>query len=397
MMSPPIVMDALRPRVAVWLQPATSYHSAVLVDRPTQLSQYRDDMRFSICVMADVDEIDFFGHAERLGYDAVWVTDSQMLFSDCYAVLALAARQTSRLRLGPGVAICGTRIPPVHVAAMATLNRLAPGRVFLGIGTGNTATRSMGRPAMRIADYARYLRVLRGLLRGDVVDYTFDGAARPIKMLIREKKYMSLQPPIPLYVSGFGPRAMELAGEYGDGLVFAIPPRGVAPAGALAHARAGAARAGRKLDDFHTAALTNIVLLEPGEPADTERVIRTVGPNVMASVYYFYDTVHERRIDPPPFLRKIWTRYCALVESVPPEHRHFRTHEGHYTYLHPGEVELIDADLVRATCIVGTAAELIEKIRELERGGLRELMFATGVDEKWRFSQDFARQVMARY
>jgi hypothetical protein len=46
---------------------------------------------------------------------------------------------------------------------------------------------------------------------------------------------------------------------------------------------------------------------------------------------------------------------------------------------------------------VGEADELIERIRELERDGLRELMFATGVDEKWRFSQEFARQVMERY
>ena len=104
-------------------------------------------MRFSICVMADVDEIGFFSHAEALGYDSVWVTDSQMLFSDCYAVLALAAQQTRRIRLGPGTAICGTRIPPVHVAAMATLNRLAPGRVHLGIGTGNTAMRTHGPAA----------------------------------------------------------------------------------------------------------------------------------------------------------------------------------------------------------------------------------------------------------
>jgi 5,10-methylenetetrahydromethanopterin reductase len=104
------------------------------------------------------------------------------------------------------VAICGTRIPPVHVAAMATLNRLAPGRVHLGVGTGNTATRSMGRPPMRIAEYAEHLRVLRGLLRGEPVDYARDGVTRPIKMLIREKKYMSLEPRIPLYVSGFGPR-----------------------------------------------------------------------------------------------------------------------------------------------------------------------------------------------
>jgi alkanesulfonate monooxygenase SsuD/methylene tetrahydromethanopterin reductase-like flavin-dependent oxidoreductase (luciferase family) len=215
-------------------------------------------------------------------------------------------------------------------------------------------------------------------------------------MLIREKKYMSLEPRIPLYVSGFGPRAMELGGEYGDGLVIAIPPRGVPPAEALAHARVGAARAGHALpDDFHLCALTSIVLLEPGEPADSERVIRAVGPNVMASVYYFYDAVHERGIEPPPFLRRIWRRYCALVAETaraPP----FRTHEYHYTDLHPGEAELIDADLVRDTCLVGTAEELIERIQELERGGLRELMWATGTDEKWRFSQQLADRVLAR-
>ena len=353
-------------------------------------------MRMSVCVMADIDEIGFYPHIEALGYDSAWVADSQMLFSDCYAVLALAARQTSRLRLGPGVAICGTRIAPVHVAAMATLNRLAPGRVHLGIGTGNTALRSMGQPPMRIADYGEYLRVLRGLLQGEVVDYVHEGTRQPIKMLIREKKYMSLEPRIPLYVSAFGPRAMELAGEYGDGVVFAIPPRGIAPAEALARCRVGAARAGRSLDDFHTCALTNVVLLDPGEPADSERVIRTVGPNVMASVYYFYDAVHERGIEPPPFLRRIWKRYCALVEEIPAAHRHFRTHEGHYTYIHPGEAELIDADLVRDTCLVGSPEELIERIQELERGGLRELMWATGTDEKWRFSQQLADRVMAR-
>ena len=59
-------------------------------------------MKFGFTVMADIDEIGFFSHAEALGYDSVWVADSQMLFSDCYAVLALAARQTSRLRIGPG-------------------------------------------------------------------------------------------------------------------------------------------------------------------------------------------------------------------------------------------------------------------------------------------------------
>ncbi len=353
-------------------------------------------MKFGFCVMANIDEIGFFSHAEALSYHSVWVADSQHLFSDVYAVLALAARQTSRLQIGPGTAICGTRIPAVQVAAMATLNRLAPGRVFLGIGTGNTAMRTMGQKPMKMAAFSEYLRVLAALLRGEVVDYTFEGVTRPVTMLMRETRYMNLEPHIPLYVSGFGPRAMALAGEHGDGLVFAIPPRGVPVAEAMGHVRQGAARAGRDLAGYRNAALVNVALLEKGERADSDRMKATIGPNVMASVYYFYDTVHERGIAPPPFLARIWEPYCRLVAQTPPERRHFRTHEYHYTQLHPGEAELIDEQLIRDTCLVGTADELIEQIRQLEADGLQELIFATGNDAKWRLAADFATQVMAR-
>jgi 5,10-methylenetetrahydromethanopterin reductase len=310
-------------------------------------------------------------------------------------VLALAAQQTRRIRLGPGTAICATRIPPVQAAAVATLNRLAPGRIFLGIGTGNTALRSMGQLPMRIAAFGDYLRVLAALLRGETVDYEMNGVARPIKLLMHEFAYMNLEPKIPLYVSGFGPRAMGLAGEYGDGLVFAIPPRGVPVAQALAHVRQGAARANRDLGDFHNCALTNVVVLEPGEAVDSDRVKAMIEPNVMASVYYFYDEVHEKKIDPPPFLARIWKKYCALVEETPLEYRHLRTHEFHYTKLHSGEAELIDTQLIRDTCLVGTGPELVERIRQLDAEGLEELIFATGNAAKWRLAEDFARQVIA--
>jgi alkanesulfonate monooxygenase SsuD/methylene tetrahydromethanopterin reductase-like flavin-dependent oxidoreductase (luciferase family) len=353
-------------------------------------------MKFGFCIMSDIDEIGFFSFIENLGYDSAWVADSQMMYSDVYMVCALAAQQTKRLRIGPGTAICGTRIPPVHVAAMATLNRMAPGRVFLGIGTGNTAMRTMGQKPMKMAAFGEYLRVLSGLLDGQVTDYAFEGRSRPVKMLRHETRFMNLQPRIPLYVSGFGPRAMALAGEYGDGLVFAIPPRGVPVQDALGHARQGAARNGRDMNGFRNATLTSVALLQPGEAADSDRIKRSIGPNVMASVYYFYDMVHETGMEPPDFLKRIWKPYCALVEQTLPEHRHFRTHEFHYTDLHPGEAELIDAQLIRDTCLVGTADELVERVRALEQDGLRELIFATGTAAKWRLAEDFARQVMAR-
>jgi hypothetical protein len=147
---------------------------------------------------------------------------------------------------------------------------------------------------------------------------------------------------------------------------------------------------------FCNATLTNVVILQPGEPADSERIKRTIVPNVMASVYYFYDMVQETGMPPPDFLARIWKPYCALVEQTPPEHRHFRTHEFHYTDLHPGEAELIDEQLIRDVCLVGTPDELIERIRGLERDGLQEMVFAVGNETKWRLAEEFSRTVMAR-
>ena len=301
----------------------------------------------------------FFNDAESLGYDSVWVTDSQMIFSDCYAVLALAARQTRRIRLGPGTAICGTRIPPVHAAAMATLNRLAPGRVHLGIGTGNTAMRTMGQRRRVPA------RAGRPAARRD------GGLPLPRP----RSSHLGLEPKIPLYVSGFGPRAMELAGKHGDGLVFAIPPRGVAVAEALGHAREGAARAGRALDGFRNCALTNVALLEPGEPVDSPRVVRTVGPNVMAAGVPASDL---------EALLRARGRDARRAPAFP--HGRVPLHLSA-----PRRGRVIDASLIRATCLVGTADALVEQVRELERQGLQELMFAIGVDEKWRVAEAFAR------
>ncbi len=349
-------------------------------------------MKFGICVMPDVRETAFYARAEQLGYDSVWVTDSQMLYSDCYAALALAATTTTRIRLGPGVAVAPTRIAPVQAAAIATINRLAPGRVFLSVGTGNTAMRSMGAKPMLIKDFREYLRTLRGLIDGDTVSATIQGQERALKILMHDTEYMDLEPRIPLYVSGFGPRSMGLAGEFGDGLVYALPPRGLEPRDALKATNLPPER----LADFRSCALANIVIVDPGEPLTSDRIIEQIGPNVMATVYYFYDYVHERGVDPPDFLKPIWKRYCDLVEQVPAEHRHHRTHEFHYTRLHPHEAELITEEMIRATCIAGTADEVLEQVRDWAAQGLEEVMWATGTAEKWPMMERFARDIIQR-
>ncbi|MBK6659266.1 MAG: LLM class flavin-dependent oxidoreductase [Proteobacteria bacterium] len=92
-------------------------------------------MELGLCAASKIDDIDYLVRAEQLGYTHAWIADSHMLWSDPYAVLALAATRTRTLRLGTGVAVAPTRPAPVTAASIATINRLAPGRVFLGVGT----------------------------------------------------------------------------------------------------------------------------------------------------------------------------------------------------------------------------------------------------------------------
>ena len=75
------------------------------------------------------------------------------------------SRRTHRKDSGRlGVAIPGLRVAPATANAIATVNRLAPGRTFLGVGTGNTAMRNMGQLPMTVADYAEDLRVIKALI-----------------------------------------------------------------------------------------------------------------------------------------------------------------------------------------------------------------------------------------
>jgi alkanesulfonate monooxygenase SsuD/methylene tetrahydromethanopterin reductase-like flavin-dependent oxidoreductase (luciferase family) len=296
--------------------------------------------------------------------------------------------------VGPGVAVAPTRLAPVTANAIATINRLAPGRTVLGLGTGNTSMRLLGQPPMKIDEFAEYLRVVRALLDGKRVDYTYRGNTAPIELLMREFGFYSLEPRIPIFVSGFGPRAMALAGETGDGLVFSIP-RVPTVEDALRHVREGAARVGRSLDGFQTCALAPVAVLEAGEALNSERVVRQYGPAIMASVHYAYDKWMRDGGDPPAFMRPIWTRYCALMENVPADVRHIRLHDSHYTFMRDDEAPLVTPELVRAVAFVGTPGELVERIRHLDHQGLSQLMFLPTVVDQYRLVETFSRKVMA--
>jgi hypothetical protein len=92
-------------------------------------------MDFGI-VTAKIDEIGHIAHAENLGFNHCWVTDSPIIRSNCWAVLALAAQATRTMRLGTGVNVPALRLAPVAAKRIATINRPQAAASSAGPATG---------------------------------------------------------------------------------------------------------------------------------------------------------------------------------------------------------------------------------------------------------------------
>ena len=352
-------------------------------------------MDFGI-VSAKVDEIGYITHAENLGYTHCWVTDSQMIRSNCWAVLALAAQQTRTMRIGTGVNVPGLRLAPVAANGIATINRLAPGRCFISLGTGHTAMRMLGQKPMRLKPFADYIRVVRALLNGEEVDYTLNDETHPIRFQMLEHQFIDLEHPIKLYVAAYGPKAQALAGELGDGLVSGLP-RGGTVAGMMANVRRGAEQAGRALSpDFYTTASIHMVMPQPGESLTSERIIAECGSGVITGLHYLVARHLETGEDPPDYAKPVWSKYMAWLNEAPPEVRHQRLHNSHNSFVDPEEAQFITADLIKATCLAGEPQEIVERLQELERQGLNQVRVYPPLNRQYRVIEDFADNVMSR-
>jgi alkanesulfonate monooxygenase SsuD/methylene tetrahydromethanopterin reductase-like flavin-dependent oxidoreductase (luciferase family) len=350
-------------------------------------------MNFSLTVQTKIDDWKIAVEAEDLGYHAVWFPDTQMLWSDCYATMALAAQATSTLRIGTGVAIPGTRIAPVTAHSIATINQLAPGRTFLGIGTGHTAMRVMGQNPMPLKEFAEYLGTLRALLRGDEVDYTYRGKTRNIKFIHEGMGFRNTDDPVPIYVAANGPKALQIAGQYGDGLISAMGENPETLAFNLGMAKQGAEASGRTLDDYYTSSITNVMVLRPGEKLTDDRVVEATGAWVVAMIHFVYEIVEYTKNEEmiPEFMHSVWEEYCDYVGKMemPPEKRFRQIHDGHCTYYVPAERRFITPEMIEGSHMIGSVDELVDQVRKAESGGLHEISLLPPIEHLRETMHDF--------
>lgn len=350
-------------------------------------------MDIGICVPSHVGDIGYVVRAEALGYSHAWLADSQMIWSDCYAALALAADRTSRIRLGTGVAITGTRPASVNAAGIATINAIAPGRTFFGVGAGNTAMRIMGLPPQRISQFDRYLRELKPLLRGEEALMQHGDREIPIRHVMPDKGFVNFTDEIPLYVSGFGPKSLALAGQHGDGAVLALPSSAAMMENIWAMLEKDAP-ADFDRQDFYTTALTAMIVQQPGEAADSPRIRHECGAMAMASLHYAYDQWRNFGRQPPNAVASVWEDYTALLAQYPEERRHQRIHLGHNCWVLPEEEKFLTKELLQATCLIGTQDELIDTLRSLNEAGLNQVMNLPSFDPRFEVLETIAEKII---
>ncbi len=152
--------------------------------------------------------------AESHGFEYAWTYDSHVLWQESIPMLAVAARETSKIKLGHFVTNPATREPTVLASAYATLHDLSDGRMVMGVGRGDSAVRYIGRQPMKVSEFERALRMVKDFMNGREVRWN----DRDLQL----KWVRPELPEIPMWVAGYGPKALGVAGRVGDGVIIQL-------------------------------------------------------------------------------------------------------------------------------------------------------------------------------
>ncbi len=170
--------------------------------------------------------VEFGTAAERAGFDMVWTSDHFQPWQDnqghsglAWVTLAALGQEIKRLTMGTGVTCPTFRYQPTVVAeAFMTLSLFNPGRIFLGLGTGEKLNEGAagGGWALypeRAARLVEAVEIMRRLWSGQEVDY------KGQYYQVQGKLYDTPPRQIPIYIAAGGPKSARLSGQHGDGLV----------------------------------------------------------------------------------------------------------------------------------------------------------------------------------
>jgi probable F420-dependent oxidoreductase len=304
-------------------------------------------MKFGITLKPDhayTRSVDLAKRAEANGFAYGWLFDSHVLWRDPYPLLTLIGAATTDMRLGTCVTNPATRDITVTASALATLNEITGGRMDLGIGRGDSARRVMGKKPTTVAYMEECCRVVRALTAGEKIDLEGTQIQMP----------WASQGPVPVWVAGYGPKALAAAGRVADGIILQLADPDVIR-WCIGFMRKGAEEAGRDPNAIE------VMAAAPAYVSDDLAIARD-------KVRWFPALVSNHVVD-------LINRYPKddLPEAL---WKYVENREG-YDYLHHAEVgsdnaRFVTDEITDAFAVVGPAAAHRERLAALREAGVTQ-------------------------
>jgi probable F420-dependent oxidoreductase len=311
--------------------------------------------------------IDLAVRAETYGFSHVWTFDSHILWEEPYPIYTQILANTRNVTVGPMVTNPATRDWTVTASIFATLNEMFGNRTVIGIGRGDSAVRVINGKPTTLATLGECVHVVRELANGRAVEYKGSSIRFPWAAKSR----------VDIWIAGYGPKALKLIGEVGDGFILQLADPDIT-AWTIGAIRSAAEEAGR----------------DPNE----------ISICVAAPAYVSDDAAHAR--DQCRWFGGMVGNHVADIVSRYGEHSdvpealtaYIKGREG-YDYNEHGQAgnvhtQFVPDEIVDRFCVLGPWEEHVRRLEELHDLGVTQFAVYLQHDAKDETLQAYGEKVL---
>ncbi len=281
--------------------------------------------------------------AEQYGFSHVWTFDSHLLWQEPYVIYSQILNETKRITVGPMVTNPATRDWTVTASTYATLNEMYGNRTICGIGRGDSAVRTTNGAPTTLKTLRESIHVIRELANSRPVEYNGATVQFP----------WSVGSTLDIWVAAYGPLALKLTGEVGDGFILQLADIDIAK-WMIQTVRDAAEKVGRDPMSIKFCVAAPMYIGDDREHMrDQCRWFGGMVGNHVAGIVAKYGTSGA--------IPRALTDYIQGRESYD-YNEHGKAGNSHASFV-PDEI-------VDRFCVLGTANDHIEKLEELKSIGV---------------------------
>jgi probable F420-dependent oxidoreductase len=286
--------------------------------------------------------------AETYGFSHAWTFDSHLLWEEPFVIYSRILDQTRKIIVGPMVTNPATRDWTVTASLFATLNEMYGNRTVCGMGRGDSAVRAINGKPVKLADMREAIEVIRALANGDSIEYRGTNMRLPWNPDSR----------LPIWVAGYGPNALKLAGEVGDGFILQLADPDIT-AWSINAVREAAVATGRDPSEL------TMCVAAPAYVTDGSDAHRA---HALDQCRWFGGMVGNHVHD-------IVNRYGTEGAAIPKSLSDYIAGREGYDYNEHGRAgnthaEFVPDEIVERFCLIGPPENHVERLRELAAVGV---------------------------